>query len=199
MNPDDFPPGTSIQRVRRQSIEGTVEGIRRSIAQIGRSLGPEDDWEHVLVLESRQEARVVCPLGVLFREQFAPVGKDVAAAVMPRLVEAADAWLAAFVTTAWMVEQPEEVEIGPDGYTLRRGLMPSEDPRRVEIVGLFVVTEDTEQYHHAVIVRRPDRPPALRPWEMHSEREGAAIGGRFGNALRLAFGKEPFVPPEEAS
>ena len=49
--------------------------------------------------------------------------------------------------------------------------------------------------HHAPVVRRPGRPPALRPWQFHGGGD-AAVGGRFGNALRLAFGKEPFIPSE---
>lgn len=195
-SPLGFPPGTIRQRVRRQSLEVTVEGWRRAIAQIGRSLGPDDDWSAVLLLESRAEERVIVPLDVLFLEQLAPVGKDMAAVAIPLLVEEADAWLAGLVTTAWMSEVPAEgIELEPDGVTLRRGVPPSEDPNRIEIVMLALVGEDgTEQHHAARIVRRPDRPPALRPWEVHSERGAVSLGGRFGNALRAAFGMEPYTP-----
>jgi hypothetical protein len=194
----ELPPGSRRQRVRRQSVELTVEGFRRAIAQIGRTLGPDDDWDPVLLLECRGDERVVVPLTDLFRAEFDPLGKDVAAEAMPWLIRELDAWLAAFVSTAWSVRaEREEYELEPDGTTLRRGLQPSEHPDRIEIVLLVVCgeNEEDEQFHQAEIVRRPDRPPALRPWEFIG-REGA-MGGRFGNALRAGFGREPVNPSEE--
>jgi hypothetical protein len=197
MNPADFPPGTQATRARRQSLEVTVEGFRRSVAHIGRTLGPDDDWSPVLLLESREELRLVVPLHDLFHESLGSLGKDLAAAVFPELVARADAWLAGFVATSWMVTGPKEnVRIGADGTTLEEGIPPSEHPDRVEVVGLFVASADTEQFHTAEIVRRAGRPPALRPW-LFVGGEEMSLGGRFGNALRVAFGREPFVPPQQ--
>ena len=193
----DFPPGTMRSRSRRQSLEVTVEGFKRTISQIGQTLDPDDDWTPVLLLESRHEERFVVPLGSLFHADVASFGKDLAAAAMPELVARADAWLAGFVSTAWMVVGPREpVEIAADGSTLLQGTPPSESPDRIEVVSLFVASADTEQHHSAQIVRRRGRPPALRPWIVVAGGGEVTLGGRFGNALRLAFGKQPFIPPE---
>ena len=194
----DFPPGTIRSRARRQSLEVTVEGFRRTISQIGQTLDPDADWAPVILLESRREERIIVPLGSLFHVDFGSFGKDLAAAAFPELVARADAWLAGFVSTAWMVVGPREhVEIAADGSTLLQGTPPSESPDRIEVVSLFVASADTEQHHSAEIVRRAGRPPALRPWtHFTGGKDGVDLGGRFGNALRLAFGKEPFIPPE---
>ena len=138
------------------------------VERVGRTLAPTDDWAPVLLVDGRG-GRAVVGLGDLFTSEEA---KAVAAeVVIPTLLRKLEAWAAALVVSAWVVE-------GEDAA----GVPPSESPRRVEMVAVTVATRDAHEIWIAPILRAPDAPPRLGAW-----RRTHPVGGLFVEPLRRAL------------
>jgi len=144
------------------------------VERVGRTLGPEDDWVPVLLVEGSR-GRTIVGLSTLFSSE--PAKAFAAQQLMPALLRLEEASGFALVFTAWMTTNEKAEPLL---------LPPSQDPDRVEAVVVTIADTTEHEVWVAPIERHSDETPTLGPWERIP-----AVSGPLVDPLLRAIAPEP--------
>ena len=157
----------------------TFELVKAMALNAAREVGrgftePDDDWQPIaLAMDAKGR-------GIFMVLDFGPASETKQAfleEVLPVLLREAGAVAVALVTSSWMLTFK-----GKRPAVLPR---PSESPDREEVLIVSVVDRLRAEAQIAPILRHPDRPPELGPWDVLPE--DASFGGLVPETLRRAL------------
>jgi hypothetical protein len=194
--PDD---GATVDAIKMGEGEGPMppefdllaHGLSHARESLEGLEDPEEDIMPVLLFTGPYGMGVM-PL--LDMEDDA--AKDALAEMMTTTLACSRADQALMITCSWMVHATK-----PKGDKSLLDVMPSEHPDRVEVITAMYMTagEKTESITSAVIIRHPDKPPELGPWDTtiagKGDDDSFKIGGRFGDAIHMGFNFVEGMPP----
>jgi hypothetical protein len=134
------------------------EWIRSGVEQVRRKFTePDAEWETLAFVERMDGERSVYPV-------YGDPNTELADALLAIVAEESGAQRVGFVFAAWKVTDHLEAD------------SVAEDPRRVEIVCVYIIGRESVEYRSAPVYRDGEQPPALGEW---SEPVTDVIGGRF--------------------
>jgi hypothetical protein len=162
-------------------VDQAVELAKGGVESNRELLGPEDDWQPVLIGLTETEATVV-------GFPIMPNLKDTLVEVLATIAKQFGFKAMAVVTTVWYVKVAVDASSLTDEEreALEREHMntpPSEHPNRVEAVLIQALDAEVMRFRVAEIERHPDAPPTLGEWKPLGE-DNDEYGGRFPDALR---------------
>jgi len=160
-----------------------MDTVRDGVEQVGGQLGPEDDWLPMAFLE-REDPESTDGVAELTMVGIDPEYMDeeerkefLGSVVLPSIVEKMKARKYAFLSTAWMAKVGREEDGSVD-----TSIPPSEHPDRMEVVIITACDREIAEFCYAEIIRTPDHPPMLTPWETMAR--GIEVEGRFIDSVR---------------
>jgi hypothetical protein len=146
----------------KELVRGLLQRTQRAAEAIGQNLDPEDDWETTAVIATLDSERGI-GVGILPLLFTNDEEKDKAFnQTLPSAVAQTGARSIVLVLPSWTVEGPDYDPEGPK---------PSQHPNRKEILLLTGTTLEYNETRSAEVIRSPDGPPRLGPWETISTTE----------------------------
>lgn len=181
-----------IPPTRGPSLEVFGETMRRQVAAIGeRFTKPDDDWLPCLLhLETKSHQHRVA---MVEPKLLAPETKDALFAGLVEYLRQNEAIRYGILVNGWaLAVQPRE---GEELAEASKRLMAEteewtghygEHPDRIEVLTIELVDQERAESWQARIMRYPDRPPKLQPWE----RLGDETSGRMTWLRAALWGEE---------
>lgn len=153
-----------------------MEAAKLGAEKIGRSFGPDEDWVPALLVRTRDDEflPIAIPPG---GDESHAVRDALWQSVVPSLLVEAHAVEAVVVMSAW-------VSLGDPEKSESEQIAPSKNPDRRDVLVLFHVTQDAEDFVMAEVKRTPEGPAEI-DWESDLGGVGEMrLGGRVVAGIR---------------
>lgn len=157
--------------------------MQDAISELGKHLGPNDDWLPVLHIVNDKSEVFIIALDPAFFSSAEAKNDAVNRVIAPRIISTR-ARMISFVATVWMVSR-EDINLDDPPR-------PSESPDRIECVVLSLIDRDRARAYVAQIKRDGStNPPTLGEWEEYGAGANSGITGRFVEPVQEALRRVP--------
>ena len=204
-------------------FEEFVLSIEEMVQLTSPHLSHDSDWPPAIAAgntaDPREDGRFPLYIAQLPGEALNDeVAKDIVAEhLIPMFVRKANADMAAFLSTAWVVRAEDQEESdkrregferfhkehgrAPNDYEEMRTvgiLPPSEDPERREAVMIIAMTKGRRECLSTGVITRSEDSPMIESFNRDfidpegEQGDMLSSAGRFSNALKFALGDEPY-------